>query len=703
MKIKPAKLAAIFACIHFLNPSVSQAQATESFDVVIVSGSSGGIGAAIGAARLGASVALIEDTPVLGGMLSNGISNIDAFSYESLSGVFEEFRQEVKRHYAPLMDTDPVYLKKMPDKLKDRKFEANHIDKRSFQVNQANQGGTWEPKVADMIFKKMAAKYPRLKIFYKRYATGIIKDLDRICGVITTTDDGDERTFLGKVVIDATHEADIAAWGGVPYRVGREPRSALEPHAGSIFYFNDTGEILPGSTGRQDAAIVSYGLRLIVKNYKSDDGNAHILKNPPPGYDPLKYTASSFGGSPKIANGKVEMNINPNGNELQEINWSWPEANYKERKKLYEIYKNQALGFLYYVQHVNGKKHLGLANDEFRDNGNVPYRVFVREARRIEGEATMTEADINPFVSGNSLAPPFQTSSIAIGHYPIDAKLVRKKTDFSTPDKGEGDFFLKNAATAFQVPYGAIVPKNVDGLLVPVALSATHVAFSAVRMDPTWTATGQTAGIAAVLSIREGVDVRNVEVRKIQAELIKQKCKLVFYWDVPLDHPQFEIIQKMSIAQKLTGDANRDFHPDSLFTRADAAVLLARVFGLSPSVSNAHFKDVPYTHPAFREIETLFDHGALSALGIKPKWKEQNGYDAKKHSGFKQDYGFWNFNPDGTISGEELLEMIAVLKNEGVLTNQNQSNPTTEKLPVMPRTITRAAALGYLNPEFISL
>lgn len=677
--------------------SAQKKHSDESFDVVIVSGSSGGIGAAIGAARLGASVALIEDSPVLGGMLSNGISNIDAFSYESLSGVFEEFRQRVKMHYAPIMETDPVYARPMSDKLKERNFLANHIDKRSFQINQPVQGGTWEPKVADMLFKKMAAVYPDLKIYYKRYATGVIKKHNRVTGVTTNTEKGEAKTFFGRVIIDATHEADIAAWANVPYRIGREPRSPLEPHAGEIYFFNDTGEMLPGSTGRQDAGVVSYGLRLVVKNYKPSEGTDHILAKPPPGYDSTKYTSSSFGGAPRIANGKVEMNINPNGNEMQEINWSWPDASYEERKKMYAIYRNRALGFLYYVQHVKGSKHLGLANDEFTDNGNVPYRVFVREARRIEGEVTMTEADINPFVSGTTMTPPFQPSSIGIGHYPIDAKLVRTKKDYSTPDKGEGDFFLKNTMTAFQVPYGAIVPKNIDGLLVPVALSATHVAFSAIRMDPTWTVIGQAAGIAAVLSIRNNVLVRNVDIAQVQSELLKQKCKLVFYWDVSADHPHFEAIQLMSLNYSLTGDANRDFHPDSLLTRADASVILSKAFQLFPSISNAHFKDVPFSHKAFREIETLFDNGALAPLGIESKWKAENGYDARKHSGFKQDYGLWNFYPDTTVSKTEFQQMIQKIKIGGAFTKEQYSNDVNnEVLSLTGNTVTRSSALAYL-------
>ncbi len=132
--------------------AAAQPLPSESFDVVIVGGSSGGVGAAIGSGRLGVTVALVEDTPVLGGMLSNGISNIDSYSYESLSGVFEEFRQSVKQTYRPIEDTDPVYKKSdgMP----------RHMDNRSFAAHDPIKGGVWEPHVADRIFKSMMGKLP---------------------------------------------------------------------------------------------------------------------------------------------------------------------------------------------------------------------------------------------------------------------------------------------------------------------------------------------------------------------------------------------------------------------------------------------------------------------------------------------------------------------------------------------------------------
>ena len=660
--------------------------AVERFDVVVVGGSSGGIGAAIGAARLGVSVALIEDTPVLGGMLANGISNIDSYSYESLSGVFEEFRQAVKKHYAPLFGKDPFFKKGvgMP----------THIDGHAFAAHEAIEGGRWEPHVADRIFKDWAAKYPNLRVFYRRYATHALVTGQRVVGVATETDAGEPIKFLAQVVVDATHEADVAASAGAAYRIGREARSALEPHAGVTYFFNHTGEFLPGSTGQQDRAMVSGGLRLCIQNYPKTDGSVHVLAAPPPGYQKDDYVHTAYGGAPGVPHGKVEMNTNPIGSELQVVNWDWAEASRAERRHLYEIHKNHALGFLYFLQHERGLTHLGLPTDEFADNGFVPYRVFIRESRRIEGEELMTEADINPFIDGEGWLTKLRRNSIGIGLYPIDSKAVRPKSDLSTPDKGEGDFFLVNVATSFQVPYGAILPKHIEGLLVPVALSATHVAFSAVRMDPTWTVLGQAAGVAAALSAQRGLVPRQLPIEDLQRALLQQQVKLAFFWDVDATHPAFAAIQVLTLRGIAPRDPDRLFRSDAPLTRAEAARLLYRGFALWPSVSNVHFDDVPHTHSAFREIETLFDRGALAVLGIKPQWPKEGRYVAAKHSGFRQKNKIGAFRPDEPITKAEFERLIRYLQNgEGPTgTGSVTFSAVSAEASAEPQKITRGEA-----------
>lgn len=530
----------------------------------------------------------------------------------------------MKAYYANTDPNDPLFASQQQSQ--------SQIDGHSHQWNVPGEGGRWEPHVAAHLFKKMMDKVPNVQVFYNEMPSGVVMEGHHILGVTTTNSQGKTERFFGTIIIDATHEGDIAAWARVPYSIGQEAISPLEPHAGKVRYFNYTGEILPDSTGQASRKIPSSGYRLTV--------------------------GGTFDPRPTMPHGKAELNVNPIGSELPGANWSWPELKPANRGTLKRLYLNHALGFLYYMQHQPGAPCVGLANDEYVENGNVPYRMFLREGRRIHGEATVTEADINPFVIGRGLTTPFRTDSIAIGHYPIDAKAVSEKTDLQTPDKGEGDFFLANVSQPFQIPYGAIVPKNVDNLLVLVALSATHVAFSAIRMDPTWMALGHAAGAAAALSVRSHVPLRNVPLSDLQEELLRQRCRLVFFWDVPLGSTYFQSIQLTSLHAEFEGGDQRMFYPDKLLTRADLAKWIYHIARYAPSVSNAHFSDVPWSHPQFRELETLYDNGILAAFGIEPIWKKYGSYNQAKFGGFGQANGFIAFHPEKPVTANELVRVL---------------------------------------------
>jgi hypothetical protein len=312
--------------------------------------------------------------------------------------------------------------------------------------------------------------------------------------------------------------------------------------------------------------------------------------------------------------------------------------------------------------------------------------MFLREGRRIHGEITMTEADLNPFVLGHGLTLPFRRDSIAVGHYPIDAKAVDAKTDLATPDKGDGDFFLANTVQPFQVPYGAIVPQRVEGLLVPVAFSATHIAFSAIRMDPTWMTLGQAAGTAAALSVRLGTTVRTLPVQDLQTSLLQQHVRLVFYWDVPLTDPYFVSIDRLSLLMGYDGGDKREFHPEQPLTRAALAQWLVSAEQLPPSVSNQHFKDVPWTMSEFREIETLYDAGQLTAFGVVPQWPRFGPYNQNKFGGFMQAMGFTQFLPQQTVTWKELLETLRALPES--------ADPAAQELEPFYQTLTRNSPLA---------
>jgi hypothetical protein len=677
----------------------SSALPSEKYDVVIISGSSSGIGAALGAARLGVKVVLVEDTPVLGGMLSNGIGNTDSMSVQAMSGVFRDFTDQVKAYYAPIMQRDELfkvhYRRSLPPELEKLRapIETRKNGITTSGVMDPDEGGRWEPHVADKILKEMASHYPNLKIYYTRHAERVIVRDQKVTGVVTyentlpnayaSAKPGTGLILYGEAIVDATHEGDIATWAGVPYRIGREPRTRLEPHAGSIYFFDHTGEILPGSTGQQDPAVVSYGERITLQYYDDAHYKAHLIDTPPAGYDQKNYEHSVYVPSKNYnPNLKTEVNEYPFGSEIEQLNWKWAEASRDDRERLYNRYRDYALGFAYYLQSVKGYSHWGLPQDDYTDNGHVPYRIYVRESRRMVGEYTISEPDINPFIIGSSKIQPVHEDSVAVGHYPIDCKPSYTKVDVSMPDKGNGDFYLTNATEPFQIPYAAMLPQHVDGILFPTAMSATHVAFCATRLDPTWTVSGQAAGVAAALSAKEHVELRAVPIGDIQKELLKQKSELIFYWDLPLDHPALRAIQWLGVKKVVTGYPDRLFRPDQDITRAELAKLLVLGLDIWPSVSNVHFSDVPQEYWGFRFIETLYDNGALEPFGVQPLWPKYGPWDKLevKGSSYNQESGFSKFEPESPVTWKAAIGVIHALQTR----LQQAPSAEGEALPVVP-------------------
>jgi hypothetical protein len=310
---------------------------------------------------------------------------------------------------------------------------------------------------------------------------------------------------------------------------------------------------------------------------------------------------------------------------------------------------------------------VGLPADDYADNGFVPYRLYVREARRILDDYVMSEADINAYLEGRGLIQPVKEDSIAAGHYALDSKPFYRKTNVATPDKGDGNFYI-SSTMPYQVPYRSIIPRNVEGLLVPTAISATHVAFSAIRMDPTWMVMGQAADIAAALAVKQHVTVRQVPVDMIQRELLKQRCWIMFYWDLPRDHAAFPAIEWLSVRKVVNGYPDRLFRPDRNLTRAEMAALLVRAFDVWPSVSNQHFKDVPYLDWAYRDIGSLYDNGVLQAFGIEPLWPKSGSWDdqATHNAGYWQDSGSRQFLPGKEASWREFAGAIQILQTRGI-------------------------------------
>lgn len=658
-KFLPRAVLAGLCCLAL--PPVGQANAKEDtvYDVVVVAGTPAGIAAAIAAGRMGKSVIIIEQSPVLGGMLASGVLRLDDHIRQANSGVMEEFRQRVKTYHRTSLADDPLV--------------KAHMQQPANLTWNVAEGQAWEPRTAARIYAEMVAEVPTIATRFNEVAVDVKMEGNRVVGVITQDRDnrgklGSKHEYSGRVFIDATYEADLAAFAGVPFRIGREARSSEEPHAGHIYTdaFGSKpgvlrGTIFPGGTGEADNLTQAFTFRMTGKDYGRPD-HPFRIKKPPPDYNPAKYKWNKA-QKPIIPNGKFDMLGINYGADLAGHSTDFVLADWKDRVKIEEIFRNHSLGWMYFIQTEGGSPNVGLADDEFTDNGHFPYRLYVRQGRRIEGLYTLTESDLHKDLRGDGIRPPLHPESIAIGMYPIDSHNVQNP---ATPDAGpygegaaEGDVHLEDVTGPYTIPYGVLVPRNHKGLLFPVGISSTHLAISSVRMEPPWSSLGQAAGVAAALALDSGSELSDLAVGDIQDELLRQGSFLFFYKDQTADAPEFEAVQKLSLLGALDSDENYYFRPDNPITMGEFARLAVMGLDIPISITAAHFKDVPRGHPAFKYMETLYDYSTQSMEPffdyevrnfLNYWWRDQSGIGPPVFA-----------YPDQAVTGAKAMKIISGL------------------------------------------
>jgi hypothetical protein len=339
-------------------------------------------------------------------------------------------------------------------------------------------------------------------------------------------------------------------------RLGRESRAEFdEPHAGVIYFDYQTHEFLPGSTGAGDDGLPAYTYRLCLTK---DPQNAAPMTEPPAGYDRNDYLGyfddlkagrlagpKTFkpgrGYNPKhfdtlvralsvadIPNNKHDVNINPRplGFPFPEENRGYIEGDEATRERIRQRHRSLVLGLLWFLQndpevpeaHRILANEMHLPKDEFTDNDHFPWQLYVREGRRLVGEYTLTQHDI----TGKGQEPKHHPDSIAVGEFPIDSFPVHKRQPADTIVLEGYLGMLDYITRPYEIPYRILIPETIDGLIVPVAASTTHVAFSSIRMEPTWMALGQAAGVAAHLAIQYQVEPRQVSIPDLQTLLTSQ-------------------------------------------------------------------------------------------------------------------------------------------------------------------------------------
>ena len=504
--------------------------AEHKFDVVVFGATPGGVTAAVGAAREGATVALVEPMDIVGGVMTSGLSFSDSNQTDrrTLLGLFEETHLRIEAYY-----------------------KAKGI-KLPYSVAVKDQSKwTYEPHVAAKVFDDMLGE-AKVKIFLNERLVSVKKNGARIQSFNTRSN-----TFTAKVFVDCTYEGDLMAKAGVSYVVGREGRKDYgESLAGKQFPkapvkaspFDAQGKLLPLMTAKEagdpeagDKGVMTYSYRLCIT---TNDANK-VPFSKPANYAPARYElvkrfmAASQPKRPlfdfyNLPNGKWDGNNSIGGQislGLVGENWGWPEASYEERDQMWQAHKDYTAGLIWFMQHDESvpeavRKEMnrwGLAKDEFAKWDNWPPVLYVREGRRMVGEYVLTQSDIITNVT--------KPDVICIGSFPIDSHDVQR---VATADgKGfiaEGTIFpvrIPGYGIGYrhQLPYRAITPKRAEcqNLLVPVSLSSTHVAISSVRVEPTWMALGQSAGIAAALAAKTKQAVQDLPYPTLREHLLAQK------------------------------------------------------------------------------------------------------------------------------------------------------------------------------------
>ena len=357
------------------------------------------------------------------------------------------------------------------------------------------------------------------------------------------------------VFIDATYEGDLAALAGVPYRVGRESRQTFgEPHAGNIYVRFGDHNPLPGSTGEADAGIQAFCFRFHLTQRQSQFGADRTAR----GLSPRRLSGRCWPTSPpEKSRGWIRSSssircrtensrstaIMPIPTPACRANRStWPKRTGAGPKRG----RKSGSGCLLVIGRTTkaccgccagrGRagsireeaRQWGFPKDEFVDHRHRPHHLYVRQGRRIWGEYNFTERDADrDFATG---LPKRKPDGIAVAEFEFDSHAVHKFDD-AHPGVREGYFFV--AHEPLQLPYRICVPKCVDGLLVPVACSASHVGYQTIRMEPVFMALGEACGIAAKIAQQAGGDVRSVDVAALQREILR-RGGVILYECAPL-------------------------------------------------------------------------------------------------------------------------------------------------------------------------
>ncbi|MEI5983683.1 FAD-dependent oxidoreductase [Sphingobacterium sp. PU5-4] len=508
--------------------TVRKIDTTTRFDVVIYGATMAGIIAAKEVQSSGKTVVIINPMPkALGGMTTNGLGITDVINTNILGGLTRKFYQDIQKYYS-----NP----------------ATWVFSKISDYARYNYNGDvmiwFEPKAAQYVINKYIVEN-KIQILYDERLNLSKKIVKDVSGRINYLEMESGLRIKGHYFIDATYEGDVMAKAGVSYIIGRESNSVYGETANGIqrMWAKDRNELpdgitgLPGevyapigSHGSGDKKIQAYCFRMCLTN---------LPENRIPFPKPINYNENDYAilfeyvksyegflfcDFMPLPNRKTDSNnLGPFSTDFVGANYDYPDGNYEKRREIIEKHKTYQMGLMWTLANHpkiperirNYYKEWGLPKDEFTDNNNWPNQLYIREGRRMISDYVMTEKNC----SGKLLS----TEGIALGDYPMDSHIVSRYKDANGFIKNEGQV-MAGVPKPYPIDYKAIVPKKIEcsNLFVPICLSASHIAYGSIRMEPVFMSLAQASAVSAVLALESKIAVQDVKYENLMPELVKR-------------------------------------------------------------------------------------------------------------------------------------------------------------------------------------
>jgi len=518
-------------------------------DLCIYGGTAGGVAAAVQAARLGKNAVIAEFGHHLGGLTSGGLGATDIGNKAAIGGIAREFYHRIALHYA---ETNAWRFEQRDE------YFASRGGRSALAELSGPDGTMWtfEPRVAEDILFQMLNE-TKTAVYLQQRLASVKKEGGRITEI--TMENG--KVYRAPMFIDATYEGDLMAKAGVSYSVGREGnaqytetlngvRAETPKHqfTVSVDPYVKAGDpdsgllpfIQPGDGGRPgdgDASLQAYNFRLC---YTKEPAN-RLAHRKPQKYDPAKYellaryleALVAAGHPPELKafwnpiwmpNGKTDINNNGGfSSDFIGANYAYPNADYATRARIWQAHEDYVRGFVYFLatsprvpDTMRAEMQTwGPAKDEFLDTDNWPHQLYVREARRMVSDYVMTEHNCR----GDQKAE----DPVGLAAYTMDSHNCQRIVKNGHAEN-EGDVQV-GGFPPYPISYRSIVPKaaECENLLVPICLSATHIAYGSIRMEPVFMILGQSAATAAALALDSKSSVQQLRYETLRARLAKDK------------------------------------------------------------------------------------------------------------------------------------------------------------------------------------